>query len=582
VVFQFLGPDPLEQQIEQVLALLSRGEPPHLIETTQVDVKEEPGRRRGSRRIVPGEPKNDEAARHIAGEMACMANTPGGGALILGIADDGTRIGTRLDTGWLRHRIWRLTQQKLTVSVRAGELDGCRLLVLTTAEAMEPIRYNGRLRWRVGDSCVDIDPTTWHTGRLHRTGVDWSAQPSGHTIEDVSPVATRIARRYLSEAGEGANRELAVAPEADLPRRLNLTDGDGRLTNAGSLLLVETPWVGIDYIRRTVPGGDSTNRTRSAAPLLEQVAEVERAGAAANRLVHVSAGFAHRQLRAIPPRALREAVVNGIVHRDWHSPHPTTVEHIGDTLSVTSPGGFVGGVNPGNIITHRAVPRYRSLAETMAALNLAEREGIGVDRMVVDMISQGRPPPDITEIDGPYVRVVLAGGDPDEEMTGLIADIEPAAMRADIDTLLVLEHLSRHGWIDAPTAAPVLHRSLPETETAFERIARARVRGNTLLSRVEGGPNELAVACRLADPPRARLAHRLDRAGTVEGHRSRILGFAEARGRISSTEAADLLGLSVPYAGKLLAALSDEELLAPSRPNRAGRSFHYVPAPSGE
>ncbi|MCY4101873.1 MAG: putative DNA binding domain-containing protein [bacterium] len=582
MAFQFLGPDPLEQQVKQVLAQLSRGEPPHLIETTQVDVKEEPGRRQGSRRILPGEPQNDEAARHIAGEMACMANTPGGGAIILGIADDGTRIGTRLDTEWLRHRIWQLTQQKLTVSVRSGELDGCRLLVLTTAEAMEPIRYNGRLRWRVGDSCVDIDPTTWHTGRLHRTGVDWSAQPSGHTIEDVSPVATRIARRYLSEADDGTNRELAVAPEADLPRRLNLTDGDGRLTNAGSLLLVETPWVGIDYIRRTVPGGDSTNRTRSAAPLLEQVAEVERAGAAANRLVHISAGFAHRQLRAIPPRALREAVVNGIVHRDWHSPHPTTVEHIGDTLSVTSPGGFVGGVNPDNIITHPAVPRYRSLAETMAALNLAEREGIGVDRMVIDMISQGRPPPDITEIDGPYVRVVLAGGDPDEEVTDLIADIEPAVLRADVDALLVLEHLSRHGWIDAPTAAPVLHRSLPETETAFERIVRARVRGNSLLTRVEGGPNELPVAYRLADLPRARLTHRLERPSTVEGHRSRILSFAEARGRISSTEAADLLGLSVPYAGKLLAALSDVELLAPSRPNRAGRNFHYVPARSGE
>lgn len=218
----------------------------------------------------------------------------------------------------------------------------------------------------------------------------------------------------------------------------------------------------------------------------------------------------------------------------------------------------------------------------MAALNLAEREGIGVDRMVIDMISQGRPPPDITEIDGPYVRVVLAGGDPDEEVTDLIADIEPAVLRADVDALLVLEHLSRHGWIDAPTAAPVLHRSLPETETAFERIVRARVRGNSLLTRVEGGPNELPVAYRLADLPRARLTHRLERPSTVEGHRSRILSFAEARGRISSTEAADLLGLSVPYAGKLLAALSDVELLAPSRPNRAGRNFHYVPARSGE
>lgn len=100
---------------------------------------------------------------------------------------------------------------------------------------------------------------------------------------------------------------------------------------------------------------------------------------------------------------------------------------------------------------------------------------------------------------------------------------------------------------------------------------------------VDSGPGRTERTPRcvpLGHPPRARLTHRLDRSGTVEGHRSHILSFAEARSRISSTEAADLLGLSVPYAGKLLAALSDEALLAPSRPNRAGRSFHYVPARS--
>lgn len=578
MAFQFLGPDPLEEQLERILGRLSAGEPPRQIETTQVDVKEEPGRREGGRRILPGRTENDDAARWLAGEMACMANTPGGGAIILGIADDGTRIGTSLGPEWLRHRIWQLTEQKLTVSVRTGELDGCRLLVLTTAEAMEPIRYNGRLRRRVGDSCVDIDPTTWHTGRLYRTGVDWSAQPSGHTIGDINPVATRIARRYLTEAGERSNPELAVASDADLARRLHLADGDGRLTNAGALLLVETPGVGIDYIRRTVPGGDSTNRTRSTGPLLEQVAEVERAADAANRLIHIPAGFAHRQLRAIPPRALREAVVNGVVHRDWHSPQSTTVEHVGDTLTVTSPGGFIGGVNPSNIITHPAVPRYRSLAEAMAALNLAEREGIGVDRMIVDMISQGRPRPAIAEIDGPYVRVVLAGGDPDEPMSGLIADLEPAEARADIDTLLALEHLGRHGWIDAPTAAPVLHRSVPEAEAAFERITAVQLHRRPLLVAVKGGPSHLPVAYRLAEHAREPLEHRLDSAGTAESRTSRTLAFANARRRISSTEAADLLGLSVPYAGKLLAALSDDGLLAPSRPNRVGRAFHYVPA----
>jgi ATP-dependent DNA helicase RecG len=90
------------------------------------------------------------------------------------------RIGTELDNQWLRHRIWELTEGRLTVEVREGTLESVRLLVLTTHEAIEPIRHKGRIRWRVDDNCVDVDATAWHSGRLRRTGVDWSSQPSGH------------------------------------------------------------------------------------------------------------------------------------------------------------------------------------------------------------------------------------------------------------------------------------------------------------------------------------------------------------------------------------------------------------------
>lgn len=96
MTLQFLGPDPLEQQIAEALRRLADGQRPALIETAQVDVKEEPGRRRG-RSVVPGLETNEDAAAYLAGEMACMANTSGGGAVIVGIADDGERIGTNLD-----------------------------------------------------------------------------------------------------------------------------------------------------------------------------------------------------------------------------------------------------------------------------------------------------------------------------------------------------------------------------------------------------------------------------------------------------------------------------------------------------
>ena len=67
--------------------------------------------------------------------------------------------------------------------------------------------------------------------------------------------------------------------------------------------------------------------------------------AAANRVTHTTGGFALRKIRALPPKTVREAIVNGVIHRDWLSPLPTVVEHIGDTLAVTSLGGSPGRPN---------------------------------------------------------------------------------------------------------------------------------------------------------------------------------------------------------------------------------------------
>lgn len=582
MAYRFLGPDPLEAQIDAVLGQIAAGSAPQDIEVAAVDVKEEPDRRGPGGVVKPGSPENEAAARYLASEMACFANTPGGGALIVGVSDDGQRIGTDLDPDWLRHRVWELTDGRLTIAVRVLDLDGTRLLVLATHEAIEPIRHEGRIKWRVDDHCVEVDPTTWHAGKLQRRGVDWSAQPSGHTLADVNPVAVEIARRYLRAAGDEASLDLAVATDEDLLRRLNVVTGNGVLTNAGSLLFVGSPDIGLDYIRRDVPGGDSTSRVRGGGPLLEQVWSVDQASQAANRVVHVAGGFAHGQLRALSPRAIREAIVNGSVHREWGSPHPTTVEHIGDSLVVTSPGGFIGGVDPSNIITHPAVPRYRSLAEATAALRLAEREGIGIDRMVRDMLAVGHHGPEITEVPGPYVRVALIGGDPDEEVLALLAAAEPPEVAADVDALLVIEHLSLHGWIDIDTAAPVLQRPPAETAAALGRIATMRVDGDPLITPVDGVPAGHPAAYRLSDTALAILATRTTALRVPDRRRETVSAWARTRGRVSSTEVADLTGLSVPSAGALLTSLESDGLLAPGRQPKLGRGFFYIPADPGQ
>ena len=569
-----LGPDPLELVVGTALRKLAEGLSAAQIETTRLDLKEEPGRRARGGSVLPGQARNEEAASYLAGEMACMSNTPGGGAIILGIADDGSRIGTELNSDWLRHRIWELSKRRLTVAIREDRIGGCRILVLSVAESLEPVDYDGRLRWRVGSNCVEVDAVTWRAGMLQRMGYDWSAEPSGHTLADARPAALDIARRYAGEAGAGT-ADLARSSDEDLFSRLNLLDSDGHMTNAGSLLFVGTPHVGIDYMRRVAHGGDGIERLESKRPLVEQVREVEQSGRAANTITHISHGFAHSQVRAIPLSAFREAIVNGIAHRDWMSPQPTTVEHVGDTLTVTSPGGFIGGVNPDNVITHPATPRNRSLATALATLGLAERQGVGVDRMVRDMLAIGRPAPIISEIAGPYVRVVLLGGSPDAAVVRLAASLPPDAL--EVDAMLLIEMLCRRGWADGDRAAPTLQRRPEIASEAIIRLSDARADSESVAVAVSGVPADHSPAIRLSNTMRERLSHRISPLLTADGREAMILDWARSRGRVSSTEAADLAGISQAQAGSILKRLAESGEVAPGRPNGRGRGFFYAP-----
>jgi ATP-dependent DNA helicase RecG len=73
--------------VDGALAKLGAGVLPDAIEWEQIDFK--------------------EAARHLANEVACMANTPAGGAIVVGIEDrSGRLLGAALDAEWLCHRVY--------------------------------------------------------------------------------------------------------------------------------------------------------------------------------------------------------------------------------------------------------------------------------------------------------------------------------------------------------------------------------------------------------------------------------------------------------------------------------------------
>ncbi|MGV1003641.1 MAG: ATP-binding protein [Candidatus Nanopelagicales bacterium] len=372
-----------------------------------------------------------------------------------------------------------------------------RLLILRCPRAVEPIRLNNKIRWRVGANRVEVDAAIWHSKRMRVLNYEWSADESGVRVRDVRPAAVSQARELLVRSGEDHAVELArTGTDLSLLRRLNVMTAKGLLTNAGVIAFVGPGWPCLDYIRRSHTGGDSLSRIRrTGRSLLEELAEVFQAVDANTATVHLFRGLVSSQHREIPTPGSRSHSQRGRSQgmgcrgTNRSRTHRAPVEG-------NQSRGFYGGVTAENIITHPSTSRNRALSELLATLRVAERKGVGVDRMITDMVGVGHPAPRIEEISGPYVRTSLVGDDLDSSWITWLQSLDPSNEAEDLNSLLILRHLVDIGWIAPPPgAARLIQDTVEVAKGALSKLARAKFDRGPLMVPTEGprrGRNRLA------------------------------------------------------------------------------------------
>ena len=558
-----------------MLGVLAEGTyTPETLEGKAIDLKEDASKRdRKTGTIQEGSPKPENVAEKLAEEAACFANTPGGGALIVGVDDKtGEVLGTGMDADWLRSRLHELTGGKMGANVREGEVHGTRILVIITPQAVEPVAVKGKYRHRQGDKCVEVSSSVLLQGRFAGAAADPSYSQSATQIDAVSSHAMAL----LYDLAVEADSSKAALDSADLVARLGLRSGDtDYLNKAGEILLATREQPAIDYTYREVPGGPSHVRiNQSGKSLLEEIAAVEAEAARHNPVTEIQIGFAMRRVRAIPERTLREAILNGVCHRDWNDPGPTTVEHIGNELRVTSPGGFIRDVTPDNIMI-RYEPRYQTLMKAVRGLGLVEQEGVGIDRMFTDLIRIGADLPIIEATSRPAVRVVLTGCQPDPDRFRFFSKVKPGEGTEDAELALAVWMAStpERPYLTALSCQSTLQRnSLEETTSVLNRVT-----GTYSLD--EGKPVFIAMRTPTGAPAAWQLS--LEARTMLQMRPPSDLAvparaWIAERHRISSSEYQALTGVSGPTAVKHLKALADEEGLIPSSPTGKGRGFHYL------
>lgn len=422
-----------------------------------------------------------ETFQDLAEAAVCFANAVGG-TIVVGVSDTGTGsaafLGTTLDEHQVRSRIHDLTQPALTVAISDRSWGEARLLVIDVPEGLDVYSTGkGIFTQRWNDQCLPMRPADVARLSDERSGVDWSAQASERTVEDVDSPAMQLMRGLLRSSGDETKERLARLDDHGLLRELNLLTGASKLTRAADYLLCapanQTAHEVLVYQHRQTRSGEADQVRRWSPPLLTAFSEALAVISA--RINFTPVNTAHGQQLTIedfPFVAAREALANAMIHGDLRERRPVQIEHSPEALTVRSPGPLVSGITPENILTHGSRPRFPLIAATMRILGLAEELGQGVDRMFREMVKSGRAIPTVQVLEGESAEtgVDFQGGPANIRLAKFVAEL-PEAERSDTDALLIAYLLCQKRSTTAKEVASVIQRALAKAETVLRRLA---------------------------------------------------------------------------------------------------------------
>lgn len=556
----------MDAEVTEGLARIAAGARPAEVESETLDCKQEPR--------TPG-----EVDKILTDAAICFANARGGHILV-GLDDDqsGTAafVGTALDPPTVQRRIYELTKPALLVAVTTVSHNGTTLLVISVPQSFEiHADTQGRAKRRVGTDCLSLSPPEMAMLREERRGVDWSAVATDRTTDEVAPEVLALARRSLRRVSDD-RAPLADLTDEDLLRALGVTDDSARLLRAGEVLFCARPAATphIVYQYRPTPGGEATAVERLSGPLLLAYERlIELAWARRNVTPLNLPGGEQIELADFPEGAIREALANAVLHREYRLEEPVHVEHSPSAFVVVSPGPLVGGVTPTNILTHPSKPRNRCLFAAARLLRLAEETGRGVDRMYREMIRSGRDVP-VIEHTTATTRVALLGGAPRTQIARFTAQLA-APERDDTDTLLVLFTLCRQRTIDAQELAPIIQKTEVEAEAVLQRLSHddlALLEPTRETRRLQRSQYRLRAEALRSLGSAVRYHRR-----TVDEIDRKVIAHVKEYDRISNRTLQNLFDIDVYRARDILADLVQREILVRTSDQARGPKVDYGP-----
>jgi ATP-dependent DNA helicase RecG len=331
--------------------------------------------------------------------ICAFANTSGG-ELIIGVSDKGGIVGVKDIEKLIRDLPNKIRDKlKITPSISVEEKEGKEILHIKIFPSTIPVSYEGKFYIRSGSTTQELKDTELAYFLLEKMGKTWDSLSSGFDISDID-FSTIEMFKNLAKNRIPSIKEFDSVEKIFL--NLKLFDENEKITNAGILLFGKEPQK--RFISATVRVGRFKNSTHIVdtvvieGNLFKQVEEVMNAIKKHLNVRFEIKGVARQDVWDYPLGALREAVINALIHRDYLSPAEIQIKIYDDSIWIWNPGKLPPQIKLEELKKeHSSYPRNPLIANAFYLAGFIERWGSGTERMVQLCMEQGLPEPEYKE-----------------------------------------------------------------------------------------------------------------------------------------------------------------------------------------
>ena len=125
-------------------------------------------------------------------------------------------------------------------------------------------------------------------------------------------------------------------------------------------------------------------------------------------------GFERKETLEVPEVALREALLNLLVHRNYHIKSPAKIAIYDNRIEFFSPGDFPGPLDTSNLLDGMSFLRNPAICRIFREANLIEKLGTGLIALFNSYLQMNLPQPQLFE-GSSFVKCVLPRSTPQTE-----------------------------------------------------------------------------------------------------------------------------------------------------------------------